>query len=388
MDELIDQILSSSSWVDMSAVNRSSLNTGDRRPANCMPGDSVGALQGSSRVATMSIVPSSCLSGNSGGQGQNKDAQNGSSNVIADQNTPFLSKKPLIGSQVRKDPIIASPVPGQSQHDSMSTMDVNSRAQANQESAHISLQKQVENNTASGSIGLQLNSDGSASPHGVSSQVSPAVGGATTVAVALPGSASGRTSGNEALGIHRHRGGTHSPVPTESLWCQSYMAGVSPIPSVLAQGKSEAFVLHGETTQGEGHFLGKRCRLEEESQERENRSATTGLDGFRGNPLPSYIGTQAGPTPSNITGGTQPPEQNPGVQMLQSSHGNSLQQHVNQSVISQPQSAATAGAATNGAARPRVRARRGQATDPHSIAERVRKCSHLKHCYRILLMSA
>jgi hypothetical protein len=55
-------------------------------------------------------------------------------------------------------------------------------------------------------------------------------------------------------------------------------------------------------------------------------------------------------------------------------------------VISQDQLAATAGAVLNGAPRTRVRARRGQATDPHSIAERVRKCSHLKHCYRILLM--
>ena len=30
--------------------------------------------------------------------------------------------------------------------------------------------------------------------------------------------------------------------------------------------------------------------------------------------------------------------------------------------------------ASNGSAKPRVRARRGQATDPHSIAERVSAC--------------
>jgi len=42
--------------------------------------------------------------------------------------------------------------------------------------------------------------------------------------------------------------------------------------------------------------------------------------------------------------------------------------------------------ATAGDAPPeyRVRARRGQSTNPRSLAERVRKCSHLKYCYRIL----
>ena len=55
-------------------------------------------------------------------------------------------------------------------------------------------------------------------------------------------------------------------------------------------------------------------------------------------------------------------------------------------MISHDQSTATAGVFLNGAPRMGVRDSRGQATNPHSIAEQVRKCSHLKHCYRILLM--
>jgi len=49
-------------------------------------------------------------------------------------------------------------------------------------------------------------------------------------------------------------------------------------------------------------------------------------------------------------------------------------------MVSQPQST-TVEAVLNGAPGKRVRACRGQATDPYSIAERVRKCSYLKHCY-------
>ena len=55
-------------------------------------------------------------------------------------------------------------------------------------------------------------------------------------------------------------------------------------------------------------------------------------------------------------------------------------------MISQDLSIATTRSVLNGAPRMGVRASRGQSTDPHSIAERVRKCSHVKHCYRILLM--
>ncbi|KAH9305468.1 hypothetical protein KI387_009872, partial [Taxus chinensis] len=59
--------------------------------------------------------------------------------------------------------------------------------------------------------------------------------------------------------------------------------------------------------------------------------------------------------------------------MLQSGQGNASQQHGNHSAISQHQSTATAGTVVNGTGRQRVRARRGQATDPHSIAERLRR---------------
>jgi len=189
----------------------------------------------------------------------------------------------------------------------------------------------------------------------------------------MPSSAPVGASVSEASGIELCHGDTPSPSPVQSHWAQPHMPGVSPITSVPGKGKSEGFILNAEAIQGEGHMLGKRSRQEEDFTERENRSATTGLDGRQGPLLTNYARSQPG-------------QQNTGLQLLQSSQGNSLQQQGNRSVISQDQLAATAGAVLNGAPRTRVRARRGQATDPHSIAERVRKCSHLKHCYRILLM--
>lgn len=49
--------------------------------------------------------------------------------------------------------------------------------------------------------------------------------------------------------------------------------------------------------------------------------------------------------------------------------------------VAQPQGAA---AVVAGTARPRVRARRGQATDPHSIAERVRTAQVIAFCDKYL----
>lgn len=61
------------------------------------------------------------------------------------------------------------------------------------------------------------------------------------------------------------------------------------------------------------------------------------------------------------------------TQSSQSMDTSSIKQYTSQSCASQlqSQSAPTTAGGCNGAVKPRVRARRGQATDPHSIAERV-----------------
>lgn len=247
------------------------------------------------------------------------------------------------------------------------------QGQESQKNVQLSVQRQFQNNTSGGSAVLQLNTPSLVSPHGASSQILPVIGCATKGALAMPSSAPVGASVSEASVVQSCHGDTPSPSPVQSHWAQSHIPGVSPIPLVPRQGKSEAFMLHAEAIQREGHILGKPSRQEEDFTERESRSANAGLDGRQGPLLTNYARSQVGQTSLMVTSGSQPCQQNTGVQMLQSSQGNSLQQQGNRSVISPDQLAATAGAALNGAPRTRVRARRGQATDPHSIAERERR---------------
>lgn len=63
MDDIFDQLLSPS-WEEMSGADRSSLDSSAGGPTNCLSGDSMGTPQGSSRLSTMSVTPSSHMSPN------------------------------------------------------------------------------------------------------------------------------------------------------------------------------------------------------------------------------------------------------------------------------------------------------------------------------------
>lgn len=328
MDDIFDQLLSPS-WEEMSGADRSSLDSSAGGPTNCLSGDSMGTPQGSSRLSTMSVTPSSHMSPN------------------LEVSQTELDSKFSTGGTIQ--------------------------GQESQKNVQLSVERQFQNNTSGGSAVLQLNTPSLVSPHGASSQILPVIGCATKGALSMPSSAPVGTSVSEASVVQSCHGDTRSPSPVQSHWAQSHIPGVSPIPLVPRQGKSEAFMLHAEAIQREGHILGKPSRQEEDFTERESRSANAGLDGRQGPLLTNYARSQVGQTSLMVTSGSQPCQQNTGVQMLQSSQGNSLQQQGNRSVISEDQLGATAGAALNGAPRTRVRARRGQATDPHSIAERERR---------------
>eukprot|EP00250_Pteridium_aquilinum_P013322 c21271_g1_i1 orf=172-1386(-) len=123
--------------------------------------------------------------------------------------------------------------------------------------------------------------------------------------------------------------GVHAPHHLQ-LWNQPYHGGMPPAPSSLNQGKSDSFLVQGEGMRRDIH-LGKRVRDEEDML-------------LEGHPENMAHASQSG--------GLQTPQG-------YGDHGT-----LNDD---------TAGTPLNGAAKPRVRARRGQATDPHSIAERNRR---------------
>jgi len=232
------------------------------------------------------------------------------------------------------------------------------------------LHRLVESNTvAGGPTSLQLNTSVPVTRQGSTSQFLTAVGGPSRTAVSLAELASAGSSSSEASGFQQALADSHPPAP---VWSESYTV-TSALPAAVGQGKIEGFTLKEETVQGDGHLLGKRSHSEDKMLARENRSGDTEHDDLQGTLLTSYTGPQGGQTVLPRTPGSQSHQQNLSTQTIQSGEGTSLQQYGNHSAVSQLQSGAGGGNAANGAARPRVRARRGQATDPHSIAERLRR---------------
>ncbi|KAH9573722.1 hypothetical protein CY35_01G015800 [Sphagnum magellanicum] len=137
------------------------------------------------------------------------------------------------------------------------------------------------------------------------------------------------SSGSEDSGGQPGQGGDHSSSPsTAPTWQQPYVGVVPPLPTNLAHAKAENTLGRGgefSSSHDNTQTLGKRFREDEEGPLCENHSGIT-----QGNGHTSAASVQG--------------------------FGGSSQQGLPAVGI-----------------RPRVRARRGQATDPHSIAERLRR---------------
>eukprot|EP01018_Ginkgo_biloba_P036127 Gb_05320 [translate_table: standard] len=130
--------------------------------------------------------------------------------------------------------------------------------------------------------------------------------------------------------------------------------GMLPLPLSLGQGKS------GDIN--EPHLLGERSREEVEAS---FKSANNARDSTPGGLFTAFGGSQVGPAPRTVRPTGQHFHPQPGQVQMQGYGGMPQPQH-------QHQHQAPAGVVAP-PARPRVRARRGQATDPHSIAERLRR---------------
>ncbi|KAJ7552029.1 hypothetical protein O6H91_06G039400 [Diphasiastrum complanatum] len=177
----------------------------------------------------------------------------------------------------------------------------------------------------------------------------------------LSHSPSGRSSGSEGSAGARD---CQSPPPLAPTFHQSYVGGTSPLPFALGQSKTETLLVTGEVSSGEAQFLGKRSRNEEALLK--EPISNQGRDGL----FNTLAGGQVGLPHLGRTNGQPLSQENlPAIQgVVSPSYGNGA-------AAAQAQSSGQAVPATaiiNGV-RPRVRARRGQATDPHSIAERLRR---------------
>ncbi|XP_058108720.1 uncharacterized protein LOC131251785 [Magnolia sinica] len=151
-----------------------------------------------------------------------------------------------------------------------------------------------------------------------------------------------------------------------SLWLPSF-SGVSSLPPVMEQGKLQGFGLQGEFVKGGADILGRRFFGDEKLPQLDKLPTSNEQDELHSPRFPSF-GSGMPMTLTRAATGLQPHQQ-----LSQSSEANSTQHYTNQSCASQLQPGQVAGGSCNGAVKPRVRARRGQATDPHSIAERLRR---------------
>ncbi|BFI08324.1 protein MpBHLH43 [Marchantia polymorpha subsp. ruderalis] len=188
----------------------------------------------------------------------------------------------------------------------------------------------------------------------------PGIG--TRAGATLTRSPSVGSSGSEGSG------GPQSPPPIAPTWRQPYVGGVPPLPLGLGQAKPET-LLRGDS--GEAHLLGKRPRDEDEVSMREAHTGNNVRDAPQGL-FASFTGGQVTQNQVPRSAGQQSHQQGNGAssQGVQG-QGQALPTYGSPSITATTQPHSNSGVAV--AARPRVRARRGQATDPHSIAERLRR---------------
>ncbi|XP_077240894.1 uncharacterized protein LOC143881601 [Tasmannia lanceolata] len=323
MDDFLDNILLSPSWQDTNATSRSSWVGSTTAQTNGLLADPVGVYEGDEKNSPIGVITSGHIIGDSATQGSIRHAPSDTC-VLIGGNSEYGLIKGLFSGEA------------QLQKESTDNVSVPSGIDNGSLESKLLLQGMTESNPKSGSLALKFNTPSKSS-----------------CALFESGSVGGTNS--EPSSFQQSLEDSHS---IEPLWPPSY-TGVSSLASVLGQRKLQGFGLHGEFVE-----------CESDANILENKFPQ--LDGFPAasvneqnemHPL-SLPCFAAGP-PITLTRTPQ--------QQLQSAEANSMKHYLNHSSVSQLQpSAATAGGC-NGSVKPRVRARRGQATDPHSIAERLRR---------------
>ncbi|XP_073110102.1 uncharacterized protein [Elaeis guineensis] len=364
MDDFIDPFLSFPTWPDANTPARSSwIGTAVSQTTSLLAG-SMEAYGGDEKNQPVSVIPSSRIIGDACMEELNLLSHDSNSSMFLDGNIKYGIDKDIFPS----GKLSMHKVHRQNSQPSF-------QDNVTQESS-FSLQGVIESNSTAETFGSELNPSCSVTlPHST-----------------LTMSSSIESNGSELSNFRQSLGDTHSISSLPAMWPSSY-TGVS---SLMGQGRLQAFGFQGlesdnvmlrETSVENGKF----------AQLEDLPAASLHEHNELHNPnLPSF---SAGQQIKLTSGGLQKQEQNglhnlclpslasppqmsstktAGVQICQqlppSPQGNTSKHHMNHTSSTQSQSApANAGGGCNGAVKPRVRARRGQATDPHSIAERLRR---------------
>lgn len=344
MDEYIDRFLSSASWSELNTSSRSSWADTIAPQASGLLSASVEEYGEDDKNQPMCMIRSPHAMGNLAAEDLDPHAHG--------SNLKYLSK-----------------------HD-LEIQNPHSQLDSETHDRKFSLKDVFETNSTSGSFGRELNTSCSVTlPHS-----------AITMSSSIESNGSEPSKFSQSLGD----GNSISSVP--SMWPPSF-SGVS---SFMEQGKLQDFVFQG--VESDADELAK-TYIENGTYRHLNNSAGASVQDYNGlhSNFPNFIlGQQMKMTndrlhshqqehdgipnlrlPSFTAGPQMSLSKSFGVQALQqlsqSTERNNLKHQANDSSDAQQQVTPANSGGCNGAAKPRVRARRGQATDPHSIAERLRR---------------
>ncbi|CAN6451303.1 unnamed protein product [Victoria cruziana] len=333
MEGYLDHLFSSAQWVEMNPTERSSWVANPADQTNGFLVDSVNAYQGHDRNSESSLVSASHVIGCTNSQGINGISGDGSSFKIVPENLNFCHNKGFVSSQQSLDKDNYTP-----------------------------LQGEIRNRAFTGSLGFQLNAaTQTTGPHD-SSNIHAIFRNPVDSAGTLPEAGSVGSSTCDISGYQKPFGDAHPLPSVPSSWSTSY-AGVSSFPAILGQGNLDNFNLHVDFVETDGALLKKGC---------------SGEDHPSVNNIPIVSENQRVHLPCFATGSQVACSQNVVFQSqqkipLQSGEVNSVNLSGNSTSVSHLQPTTATSGGCSGTLRTRVRARRGQATDPHSIAERLRR---------------
>ncbi|KAF8401157.1 hypothetical protein HHK36_014461 [Tetracentron sinense] len=340
MDEFLDHLFSSSSWSDVNATEGSSWVCNDPAHTNELLPNSIGVHKGDGKNSPMSMISS--------GQSMESLTTQCSPSILVGGDSIYGHDKGLLSGEAQ---------PQQEGPDCES---------------EPSLNNVVNGNSKAGYLGLRLNTTISTpgTLNHSSPKLLPVVNGSATLPRSLPGSGPVGNNGSETSDFQQSIRDSRSLPSIPQLWLPTLYGGVSSLSPVMGQDKLPGLGLQGEYVDSDANVLGNRYPRDEKILQLDNLSASISINGqdeLQNHPLSSFAaGNQITLT---RTAGLQSQ-----LQLSQLSEGNPIKHYTSQAPVSQLQYAsANAGGVCNGAVKPRARARRGQATDPHSIAERLRR---------------
>lgn len=336
MDEYLDQFLSSSSWSDVNVKESSSWVCSDPDETNGMLPSSVGMYEADEENSTLSMINSSLTMEGFASQ---------DTSIALGAETDFDLDKALLF------------VDSQSQQDGKNcegNRPLNGVVNGNVQVRHMGLPPKAATSIPS-------------SQNLSSAKQVPIVSGMDRSPLSFSETNNVGCNGSKPSVFQSTVGNIMTIPPVPQLWLPPSYGSVSSLSTLIGQDKMQGSGMHAEYAYNEIDVMGNRYIGNHKTLQRDNLvSASKGNEELKNQPFSSF---GAGPQITMTRAGLQSLPQ-----LLELSEGNPIKHYGNQAYNSQLQTTSTPpSGGCYGTGKPRVRARRGQATDPHSIAERLRR---------------